>query len=144
MTAATERALPALAQASVERWREFLETSGQVVPDGLFAQDLFSDLTFPQWRVQTTCAADLVAVRRRFHPQPGTVRVEKVVGDDTGYTMKIEERWRDGGQDWYCREAFVCELDSHGQVTEFSLYCTGDWDEQRQHEHARQVTLLRP
>ena len=29
-------------------------------------------------------------------------------------------------------------------ILEFSLYCTGDWDEARQREHARQVTLVRP
>ncbi len=31
-----------------------------------------------------------------------------------------------------------------GAVAELAVYCTGDWDEARQREHARTVTLLRP
>lgn len=70
--------------------------------------------------------------------------MEQVRGDASGYAMKIEERWQDGGQEWYCREAFLCDLNEAGEITEFSLYCTGDWDEARQAEHAGSVTLLRP
>ena len=29
-------------------------------------------------------------------------------------------------------------------VAELAVYCTGDWDEARQREHARTVTLLHP
>ena len=140
----TVTALPSVVSASVERWRVFLETSGATVPEGLFADEVFGDLTFPHWRLQTADAAGLVHVRRAQHPQPGKVRVEKVSGDPTGYSMKIEERWLDGGEEWYCREGFLCELNAAGQVSEFSLYCTGDWDQARQAEHARSVTLLRP
>jgi hypothetical protein len=136
--------LAPVVQASVDRWRVFLETSGQIVPEGLFAEDVFSDLTFPHWRLQTSDADSLVHVRQASHPQPGKVRVEKVSGDERGYSMKIEERWLDGGQDWYCREGFLCELNEAGEVTEFSLYCTGDWDEHRQAQHARTVALVRP
>ena len=31
-----------------------------------------------------------------------------------------------------------------GLVTEVTVYCTGDWDQARQAEHAAAVTLLRP
>ena len=31
-----------------------------------------------------------------------------------------------------------------GMVAELAVYCTGDWDEARQRERARTVTLLRP
>jgi hypothetical protein len=31
-----------------------------------------------------------------------------------------------------------------GAVAELAVYCTGDWDEARQREHARTVTLRRP
>jgi hypothetical protein len=135
--------LPATIQTSVEKFVEFLE-SGGVAPDGLFASTVFGDLTFPHWRIQTDGADELVAGRRRTHPQPGRVRLERVTPTETGYLVKLEERWQDGGQQWYCREGFVLDLDENGAVSDFTLYCTGDWDEDRQLEHANTVTLPRP
>jgi hypothetical protein len=131
-------------QRSVAGLVVFLQTGGRSVPDGLFAPDLFADLTFPRWRVQVEGDEALVEARRRMHPQPGTVRLEKVVPTTDGWALMLEERWEDGGQQWYCREGFLAGLDEQGRIVDFTLYCTGDWDEARVAEHARAVTLLRP
>ena len=135
--------LPATIQTSVEKFVAFLESGGSA-PEGLFAPTVFGDLTFPHWRVQTDGAHELVAGRLRTHPQPGRVRLERITPTETGYLVKLEERWEDDGQQWYCREGFVLDLDENGAVCDFTLYCTGDWDEDRQREHANAVTLLRP
>ncbi len=132
----------AIIQTSVERFVEFLETGG--IPEGLLAPSVFGDLTFPRWRIQTEGAVDLIAGRRRLHPQPGRVRLERVTPTETGYLVKLEERWEDGGQQWYCREGFVLDLDENGAISDFTLYCTGDWDEDRQREHRNAVILSRP
>ena len=142
MTTATET-LPPAVRASLDRFVSFLE-SGGIAPDGLFAPTVFADLTFPHWRIQTDGADELVAGRQQLHPQPGQVRLERVTATATGYLVKLEERWEDGGQKWYCREAFVMDLDDGGTIRDFTAYCTGDWDEARQREHAETVTLLRP
>src|SRR3954454_14649869 len=126
MTTATEP-LPPAVQTSVEKFVSFLE-SGGIAADGLFAPTVFADLTFPHWRIQTAGADELVAGRRQMHPQPGRVRLEPVTATETGYLVKLEERWEDGGQDWYCREGFVMDLDDDGAISEFTVYCTGDWD----------------
>jgi hypothetical protein len=31
-----------------------------------------------------------------------------------------------------------------GRIVDLAVYCTGDWDEARQREHAQEVTLIRP
>jgi hypothetical protein len=31
-----------------------------------------------------------------------------------------------------------------GSIAELTVYCTGDWDEARQREHASTVSLIRP
>ena len=85
-----------------------------------------------------------IAVKTGLHPPAGRTRVEKVLAAAHGYTLKVEERWEDGGQQWYCREAFLCDLDDEGRITELSVYCTGDWDEATVARHAEAVTLLRP
>ncbi len=135
--------LSATIQTSVDKFVAFLE-SGGIAPEGLFAPTVFGDLTFPHWRIQTDGADQLIAGRRGLHPQPGRVRLERVTPTETGYLIKLEERWEDGGEQWYCREGFVLDLDQNGAVFDCTLYCTGDWDEDRQREHANTVTLLRP
>jgi hypothetical protein len=132
--------LPALVQASVERFVAFLETGAT---EGLFAPDLFADITLPRWRVQVQGAEVMIAMKTSLHPPAGWTRVEKVLAAERGYTLKVEERWEDGGQQWYCREAFLCDLDDEGRITELSVYCTGDWDEGAVTQHAEAVTLLR-
>ena len=130
-----------LVRASVDRFVAFLET-GET--DGLFAPDVFADITLPHWRVQAQGADEVVASKNGLHPPKGRTRVEQVYPATRGYTMKVEERWEADGRQWYCREAFVCDLDAEGRITELSVYCTGDWDEAAVARHAEAVTLLRP
>jgi len=140
MTATTTR-VPAVVQASVDRFVAFLETGAT---EGLFAPDVFADMTLPHWRVQVQGAEEMIAAKTSLHPPAGRTRVEKVLAAARGYTLKVEERWEDGVGQWYCREAFLCDLDDEGRITELSVYCTGDWDEAAVARHAEAVTLLRP
>ncbi len=138
---ATSTEVPALVQASVDRFVAFLETGAT---QGVFAPDLFADISLPHWRVQVQGAEELTATKNNLHPPAGRTRVEKVLAGERGYTIKVEERWEDGGQQWYCREAFLCDLDDEGRITELSVYCTGDWDEAAVARHTEAATLLRP
>jgi hypothetical protein len=130
-----------LVDASVGRLVAWLER-GET--DGLFAPDAFADLTFPHWRLQVQGAEEVDRVKNQMHPPGGTTRVERVHPTERGYVLQVEERWESGGQQWYCREAFLCDLDDQGRIAELGYYCTGDWDEARVAEHAEAVTLLRP
>lgn len=118
----------------------FLETGA--VPDGLFAPDLFADLSLPHWRVQTATAAGIIAERVAGHPSPGQVHVERVEPTDHGFTIEFEERWQHEGQQWYCREMIRADVVG-ATIVELSIYCTGDWDEAKQREHRAAVQLIR-
>ena len=128
-------------KVSVARLIEFLETG--TAPEGLFAPDLFLDLSLPQWRLQTASAKEAIAVRTTGHPSGGQVRVERVSQTETGFTIEFEERWQHEGQNWYCREMIRADVVGDA-IVEMSVYCTGDWDEARQREHASAVRLIRP
>jgi hypothetical protein len=119
----------------------FLETG--TVPEGLFRPDVFCDLSLPQWRLQARGIEETVRVRKEGHPSPG--RVPRWRSDPTpdGFVVELEEQWESADGPWYCREMIRAEV-REGEVSEMSVYCTGDWDEARQEEHARVVTLLRP
>lgn len=125
----------------VANFVRFLESG--VVPDGLFAPDVFSDVSLPRWRVQADTEAGVLAIRTQGHPVPGDVRVERVERTDHGFTLELEERWDDGGQRWYCREMVRADVVGDS-IVELAVYCTGDWDEARQREHAAAVHLIRP
>lgn len=118
----------------------FLETG--IAPEGLFAPDVFTDLSLPHWRIQTTTAEEIIAVRAAEHPWPGQVRVERVEQTGHGFTIEFEERWIHEGQRWYCREMIRADVQGDG-IVEMAVHCTGDWDEAKQHEHAAAVRLVR-
>lgn len=126
--------------AAVARLIRFLETGS--APDGLFAPDVFADLSLPQWRVQAATAEDILAIRAQDHPFPGQVRVERVEQTGHGFTIEFEERWESGGQRWYSREMIRADVEG-GSIVELSIFCTGDWDTARQQEHAAAVQLIR-
>jgi hypothetical protein len=128
------------ANAVVADLIRFLETGA--ASDRLFAADVFADLSLPHWRVQSGTAAEVIAIRAEGHPCPGQVRVERVEQTGHGFTIEFEERWEDGGQRWYCREMIRADV-TDGRIAEMSIYCTGDWDEAKQREHAQAVRLIR-
>jgi hypothetical protein len=100
----------------------FLETGDP--PDGLFD-------------------ADVVTLRKDGHPGPSTVTRSRVDPTPTGFVFQFEERWEDAAGQWYARELLRADVGDDG-IAELAVYCTGDWDRQRQDEHARAVQLLRP
>jgi hypothetical protein len=136
--ARVDRPDPSVAVANLIR---FLETGS--VPDGLFAPDVFADLSLPHWRIQSATAKEVLAIRAQGHPFPGTVRVERVERTEHGFTIELEERWDNEGQRWYCREMIRADV-AGDTIVELSIYCTGDWDEAAQRHHAAAVQLIRP
>jgi hypothetical protein len=129
------------APTAVAKFVRYLETAE--APADLFAPDLFADVTFPHWRLQGTSAAEMIAIRHKSHPLAGHVRVERLDPTDRGFVLQLEERWEGGGQNWYCREIFRADVED-GRIVELAVYCTGDWDDARQRQHAAAVTLVRP
>ena len=119
----------------------WLETG--VRPDGMFTKDVFADLSLPQWRVQAQGTDATFHLREDDHPFPGEVRVESLDGTSRGFLAQFEERWDADGQRWYCREMIHCVV-TDGRISELAVYCTGDWSEVVQKQHADQVQLVRP
>jgi hypothetical protein len=124
-----------------EKTIRFLETGD--APEGLFRPDVFLDLTMPTWRVQAAGAEDLIAVRKEGHSGPSSVTRWRADPTPTGFVLEFEERWDSEGQQWYAREMMRMDV-ADGAVAGVTVYCTGDWDEARQAEHAAAVTLIRP
>ena len=123
------------------RFVSYLETGD--APEGLFRPDVFCDFTPPQWRIQAQGIEDVLGARKWSHPSPGRVPRYRIDPIPTGFVIELEERWEQGGERWYCREMFRADV-VDGAISEISIYCTGDWDEELQDRHVREVSLLRP
>ncbi|MFV8188129.1 MULTISPECIES: hypothetical protein [unclassified Streptomyces] len=136
-TAVTDTRVEELAALFVR----FLETN--TAPDGLFTDDVFLDLSLPQWRLQARGREEFVALRRRSHPCRGTVPRHRADPTPSGFVLEFEENWTDAQGTWYCRELMRADL-RDGAIAEASVYCTGDWDPATRAAHAEKVRLLRP
>lgn len=127
--------------ALAEKLIAFLETGSP--PDGLFAPDVFVDISMPQWRLQASGVEGLVAIRKDGHSDVGRVPRWRFDPTPTGFVLEFDEAWDHGGEHWTAREMVRADVSDEG-VSQLSVYCTGDWDTARRAEHARMVTLLRP
>lgn len=122
-----------------ERFVAYLETG--VADEQLFTEDVFCDFSPPQWRLQARGREGVLAIRRQGHPTPGTVPRWSAQPTPDGFVMEVEERWSDEKGDWYCREAIFAQVQGRS-IRRLSVYCTGDWNAERQAAHAAQVRLL--
>jgi hypothetical protein len=128
--------------ALVAEFIEFNETG--TPPPGLFAEDVFVDFSLPQWRLQAADRDGLVSLRRAGHPGPSRVADHRADATETGFVIEWTERWTDdAGMEWYAREMARANV-RDGEITELSVYCTGDWDSALVARHHEAVPLLRP
>jgi hypothetical protein len=68
----TAVAAPVDARLLAEAFIAYLETG--VAGPGLYAPDIFLDVTLPRWRLQARGREDALAVRRDNHPSRGASR----------------------------------------------------------------------
>jgi hypothetical protein len=132
---------PDAARSLSEKMIVFLETG--TVPDGLFQPEVLLDLNVPTWRLQARGAEDLARVRKDSHPWPGAVTRWRTDPTPGGFVLEFEERWHNEGQEWCAREMMRMDV-VDDRIAVLTVYCTGDWDQARQREHAASVALLRP
>jgi len=112
-------------------------------PNALFTDDVFLDFTLPHWRMQAQGLEDVLQSRRQGHPGPSHVPRWAAQPTPDGFVMELEERWVDAKSSWYCREVIIARLRGNS-ISRLSVYCTGDWDADRQAMHSKQVRLLEP
>jgi hypothetical protein len=137
----TAMAIDSPARELAAKLVSFFETG--TAPEGLFAPDVFCDLSLPHWRLQSEGPDDLVALRKAGHPAPGSVVRSRLDETATGFVLEFEERWHDDKGSWYSREIARADVGERG-ISELSVYCTGDWSEAHEAEHRAAVRLVRP
>ena len=130
----------ATAQDLSERLADFFRTTdvGEV-----FTEDVFLDGHPPLWRFQLEGRDDLAAWYRSYAPEGAETTVISVVPTASGFVTEFVGQHTEDGELLTDRKVLVCQVRGE-QVSEMTVYCSGDWDAELRARHAAETTLLRP
>ena len=130
----------ATAQELSERLADMFRTAE--VGDVL-TEDVFLDGHPPQWRFQLqgrdTCAAWL----KGYSPDGHHITVARTIPTATGFVTELLGRHFEDGDEITDRKILLCAV-RDGQITEMTVYCSGDWDSGLRARHAAEAPIIRP
>jgi hypothetical protein len=128
------------AKKIAERFVRFSETND---PAGVLADDVFADINVPEWRFQLEGVDSVVEWVRSEAPN-GT-RIPSWRSDPTasGVVVEVDQRYDVDGREHFSRNLHRLEV-RNGKITEWTMYCTGDWAPETQERQAREAPMIRP
>ena len=111
----------------------------------VLTDDVFLDGNPPLWRFQLQGIEAFAEWYKSYAPNGmDEVTVVRTVPTATGFVAELSERVReDDGKDITGREIVLCTV-RDGRISELTVYCTGDWDEELRARHAAEAPMLRP
>ena len=131
----------AAAQDLSERLADVFRTAD--VGDVL-THDVFLDGHPPLWRFQLQGRDVFAAWLQGYSPDGAEITVVRTIPTATGFVTELVGRHHEEqGQEMTDRKIVLCEV-SAGRITELTIYCSGDWDDELRARHASETTLLRP
>jgi len=130
----------ATAQRLSEELADVFRTAdvGNVLTD-----DVFLDGHPPEWRFQLCGRDDFAAWLKGYSPRGADTTVARAVPTSSGFVTELLGRRHEGGELVTDRKIVLCEL-REGRISEMTVYCSGDWNQQLRERHAAETTLLRP
>jgi ketosteroid isomerase-like protein len=110
----------------------------------VLTDDVFLDGNPPLWRFQLQGIEAFEERYKSYAPNGmDEVTVVRTVPTATGFVAELTERVRDDGKEITGREIVLCTV-RDGRISELTVYCTGDWDEELRARHAAEAPMLRP
>ena len=130
----------ATAQQLSERLADVFRTAevGDVLTD-----DVFLDGHPPLWRFQLQGRDAFSAWLKGYSPDGAETTVVRTIPTVTGFVTELVGRHEEDGDEMTDRKIVLCEVRT-GQVSEMTVYCSGDWDPELRARHAAETELLRP
>jgi ketosteroid isomerase-like protein len=109
----------------------------------VLTEDVFLDGHPPQWRFQLQGRDVFDAWLKGYSPEGHETVVVRTVPTATGFVTEVTGRFEEDGKDMTDRKIILCAVRG-GQISEMSIYCSGDWDAELRERHAAETTLIRP
>jgi hypothetical protein len=124
------------AKKIAEQFVELIETNE---PGAVFADDVFCDINVPLWRFQMEGTRAIVQWLSSQQPNGSRARSWRADATESGVVVEVEQQTGD----WVARNLHRLEV-RDGKITEWTMYCTGDWDIETQERQAREAPMIRP
>ncbi len=128
------------AEALAERLADVFRTAHAV---DILTDDVFLDGHPPEWRFQLQGLDAFNAWIRGYSPSGADTTVARTVPTATGFVMEILGSHVEDGDLITDRKIILCETRGD-QVSDMTVYCSGDWDSELRTRHAAETTLIRP
>jgi ketosteroid isomerase-like protein len=128
------------AQALSERLADVFRTGkvGDVLTD-----DLFLDGHPPLWRFQLQGRDAFAAWLGGYTPDGIETTVVRTIPTATGFVTEFVGRHDERGEEMTDRKILLCEVRG-GQISELTVYCSGDWNAELRSRHAAEAPIIRP
>ena len=110
---------------------------------GVFTEDFFFDGHPPLWRFQLEGRDVFAAWLNGYSPDGTDITVVRAVPTVSGFVTEMVGEHLEDGAVMTDRKILLCEV-RDGRISELTMYCSGDWDEELRTRHAAETTLLRP
>ena len=130
----------AIAQELSEQLADIFRTAdvGDVLTD-----DVFLDGHPPLWRFQLQGRDTFAAWLQGYSPDGSDVTVVRTVPTVSGFVTELVGRHEEHGATITDRKIILCEVRGR-QISELTVYCSGDWDAELRARHAAEAPILRP
>lgn len=128
------------AKRLAERFVGFVETSD---PGDLFADDVFADINVPEWRFQMQSPSALSEWLKSEQPNGSKVSSWRSDATLSGVVVELEQRYDVEGEQISSRNLHRLEV-RDGRITEWTMYCTGEWSPATRERQTREAPMLRP
>jgi hypothetical protein len=128
------------AKAIAERFVRFVETNE---PSGLLADDVFADINVPEWRFQLQGMDSVVDWLTGELPNGSRVSSWRADPTASGVVVEVEQRYDVERAEVLSRNLHRLEV-RDGKITEWTMYCSGEWSPETQERQSREAPMLRP
>lgn len=130
----------ATAQELSERLADMFRTGKAT---DLLTEDLFLDGHPPLWRFQLQGRDAFAAWLAGYAPVGAETTVVRTIPTATGFVTEFVGRHDGDGEEMTDRKILLCEVRG-GQISELTVYCSGDWDAELRARHAAEAPIIRP
>jgi len=139
-----ETAMAVLSDAEAQELSERLADVFRTADVGdVFTEDLFLDGHPPFWRFQLAGRDTFAAWLKGYSPDGSEVTVLRAIPTVSGFVTEVTGEHLEAGNVMTDRKLLLCEV-RDGRISELTIYCSGDWDDELRARHAAETTLLRP
>ena len=139
----TEVAMAVLADDEAQELSERLADVFRTADVGdVFTEDLFLDGHPPFWRFQLHGREAFAAWLQGYSPDGADTTVVRTIPTVTGFVTETLGEHVEDGKVMTDRKILLCEV-RDGRISELTIFCSGDWDEDLRQRHAAEATLVR-